>query len=209
MKNKVSILFTILLSLNITFLLISNIITFKLVNVGLIIFTAADLLFPFTYILGDVFTEVYGYSKAKLTIIMSFLCNFIMVIIFQIAIILPYPEYFQYQDSFATIFSTTPRILLASFIAYLVGSFANAKVMDMMKKRNTKLYQRTILSTIVGELLDSVLFIMITFLGTYSFSQLFTLIITIYILKVMIEIIFTPITYFVINKIKKWEEKYE
>lgn len=207
MKDNYSKIFVILLAINITFLLVSNIITSKLILIFGLVFTAGDFLFPITYILNDVFAEVYGYEKTKLIVILSFICNLIMVIIFYITILLPYPDYWLNQEGYTNILLSTPRILLASFLSYVLGSIVNANVLNKIKfkNKNSRLYQRTILSSLVGELVDTIIFITITFIGTITISELIKLIVNVYILKIVVEIIFTPITCGVINKIKQIE----
>ena len=209
MKNNYSKIFIILLAINITFLLVSNIITSKLILIFGLIFTAGDFLFPITYILNDVFAEVYGYEKTKLVVILSFICNLIMVTIFYITILLPYPDYWLNQEGYMNILLSTPRILLGSFLSYTIGSIVNAKILNKIKfkNKNSKVYQRTILSSLIGELIDTVIFITITFIGTITMSELIKLVIDVYILKILIEIVFTPVTCIVINKIKQIEER--
>lgn len=209
MKNNYSKIFIILLAINITFLLVSNIITSKLILIFGLIFTAGDFLFPITYILNDVFAEVYGYEKTKLVVILSFICNLIMVTIFYITILLPYPDYWLNQEGYMNILLSTPRILLGSFLSYTIGSIVNAKILNKIKfkNKNSKVYQRTILSSLIGELIDTVIFITITFIGTITMSELIKLVIDVYILKIIIEIVFTPVTCIVINKIKQIEER--
>lgn len=209
MKNNYSKIFIILLAINITFLLVSNIITSKLILIFGLVFTAGDFLFPITYILNDVFAEVYGYEKTKLVVILSFICNLIMVTIFYVTIFLPYPDYLLNQEGYMNILLSTPRILLASFLSYIIGSIVNAKILNKIKfkNKNSKVYQRTILSSLIGELVDTVIFITITFIGTITMSELIKLVIDVYILKIIIEIVFTPVTCIVINKIKQIEER--
>lgn len=209
MKNNYSKIFIILLAINITFLLVSNIITSKLILIFGLVFTAGDFLFPITYILNDVFAEVYGYEKTKLVVILSFICNLIMVTIFYITILLPYPDYWLNQEGYMNILLSTPRILLGSFLSYTIGSIVNAKILNKIKfkNKNSKVYQRTILSSLIGELVDTVIFITITFIGTITMSELIKLVIDVYILKIIIEIVFTPVTCIVINKIKQIEER--
>lgn len=209
MKNNYSKIFIILLAINITFLLVSNIITSKLILIFGLVFTAGDFLFPITYILNDVFAEVYGYEKTKLVVILSFICNLIMVTIFYITILLPYPDYWLNQEGYMNILLSTPRILLGSFLSYTIGSIVNAKILNKIKfkNKNSKVYQRTILSSLIGELVDTVIFITITFIGTITMSELIKLVIDVYILKILIEIVFTPVTCIVINKIKQIEER--
>ncbi len=207
-KQTYSKIFVILFGINITFLLISNIITVKTINVFGLIFTAADMLFPITYILNDIFTEVYGFNKAKLVIWLSFFCNLVMVTIFGVSIWLPADESFTLQNDFVNILGSTPRILIASFISFLVGNFTNAMVLSKIKIKTKGKYLalRTIVSTLIGEGLDTILFVPIVFIGVLNLQEIFSLILNIYVLKVLVEVVLTPITYKVVNLIKKNEE---
>lgn len=207
-KQTYSKIFVILFGINITFLLISNIITVKTINVFGLIFTAADMLFPITYILNDIFTEVYGFNKAKLVIWLSFFCNLVMVTIFGVSIWLPADESFTLQNDFVNILGSTPRILIASFISFLVGNFTNAMVLSKIKIKTKGKYLalRTIVSTLIGEGLDTILFVPIVFIGVLNVQEIFSLILNIYVLKVLVEVVLTPITYKVVNLIKKNEE---
>ena len=207
-KEEYSKIFIILCAINITCLLISNIITIKTINIWGLIFTAGDILFPFTYILNDVFTEVYGFNKSKLIIWTSFFCNLLMIIIFKITILLPSSESFEMQEELVKILGSTPRILIASFISFLVGNFANSIVMSKMKVKTEGKYLalRTIGSTLIGEGLDTLIFIPIVFINNLDLQTMIFLVIDTYIWKVSLEIILTPITYKVIKFIKKKEK---
>lgn len=206
-KENYSKIFIILGSLNITCLLISNIITIKTINISGLIFTAGDILFPITYILNDVFTEVYGFKKARFIIWISFFCNLLMVIIFGITIALPVDETFEMQSALVNILGSTPRILFASFISFLIGNFANSIVLSKMKVKTKGKYLalRTITSTLIGEGLDTLLFIPIVFIGTLDLKSILFLMIDTYILKVLLEVVLTPITYKVVKFIKRKE----
>lgn len=206
-KQTYSKLFVIFLVINITCLLVSNIIAIKTIQIGGFIFTAADILFPITYILNDIFTEVYGLKKAKLTIWLSFFANLVMVILFGIAIILPQDASFNYQTELETILTMTPRVLIASFAAFIVGSLANSIVMEKLKIRTKGKYLalRTITSTIVGEGLDSIIFVTIVFLGTMEFTSLVQMAFNMFSIKVLLEVILTPVTYKVIDIVKRKE----
>ena len=210
MKKEIySKTFVILLILNIVCLLSSNILAAKQVEILGLVFTSSTLLFPISYILNDVFVEVYGYKTSKFTIIISFLSNLLMVLFFTIAIYLPYPDFFKNQEAFETVLSTTPRILLASVLAYIFGNLFNSKVMAKMKENNKKgiLWHRTILSSVVGEFLDTFIFISVAFIGVMSIKDLGIMFLSVYLLKLGVEIIFTPILVKVINKIKKIEKR--
>ena len=207
-KEEYSKMFIILCAINITCLLMSNIITVKTINIFGLIFTAGDILFPITYILNDVFTEVYGFNKSKLIIWISFFCNLLMIIILKITILLPSSDSFVMQEELANILGSTPRILIASFIAFLAGNFANSIVMSKMKVKTEGKYLalRTIGSTLVGEGLDTLIFMPIVFINSLDLQTMMFLIIDTYILKVSLEIILMPITYKVIKFIKKKEK---
>lgn len=185
----------------------SNIITIKTINISGLIFTAGDILFPITYILNDVFTEVYGFKKARFIIWISFFCNLLMVIIFGITIALPVDETFEMQSALVNILGSTPRILFASFISFLIGNFANSIVLSKMKVKTKGKYLalRTITSTLIGEGLDTLLFIPIVFIGTLDLKSILFLMIDTYILKVLLEVVLTPITYKVVKFIKRKE----
>lgn len=208
-KEKYSKIFIILGSLNITCLLISNIITIKTINIFGLIFTAGDILFPITYILNDVFTEVYGFKKARFIIWISFFCNLLMVIIFGIIIALPVDETFEMQSALVNILGSTPQILFASFISFLIGNFANSIVLSKMKVKTKGKYLalRTITSTLIGEGLDTLLFIPIVFIGVLDLKSILFLMIDTYILKVLLEVVLTPITYKVVKFIKRKENE--
>ena len=179
-KENYSKIFIILGSLNITCLLISNIITIKTINISGLIFTAGDILFPITYILNDVFTEVYGFKKARFIIWISFFCNLLMVIIFGITIALPVDETFEMQSALVNILGSTPRILFASCISFLIGNFANSIVLSKMKVKTKGKYLAlmTIASTLIGEGRDTLLFIPIVFIGTLDLKSILFLMIT-------------------------------
>lgn len=188
-------------------ILISNILASKIISIFGFSMTGGVLVFPITYILGDVITEVYGFKNSKKVIIYGFICNLLMVILFAIAMRLPYPEYWQNQEAFVAILSNTPRLLLASFIGYLLGGLSNAFIMEYIKN-NSKikyLWFRTILSTIIGEGLDTFVFLMIGFYGTMKTGNLMSMILFQSFAKILYEIILTPLTYKMISFIKSKE----
>lgn len=209
MKEKsYSKMFVIFLAINITCLLVSNIIAIKTIKIVGIVFTAADILFPITYILNDVFTEVYGLKKAKFTIWISFFCNLLMVTLFWFALLLPADNTFGFERELETTLGITPRVLVASFVAFIVGNLANSIVMAKMKIKTKGKYLalRTITSTIVGEGLDTIIFIPSVFIGTLESSHILQMMLNVFCVKVFLEIILTPITYRVINLVRKKEE---
>ncbi len=199
--------FVIVLALSVASILISNVTSIKIFNLGKIVLPASALLFPITYIMGDVIAEVYGFKKAKLVIFIGFLCNAFMVLYFQIAIKLPSANTWKLQESFEAILSTTPRMLIASLSAYLIGSLSNAYIMQVIKKitKGKHLWIRTIGSTIVGEFLDTIIFSTIAFVGNIPFNVLVTMMVCQFLWKVLYETISTPVTYYVIKKFKTIE----
>ena len=206
-KEKFSKYFVIICAVSIATLLISNITAVKLFSVGSIVLPTSALLFPITYIVGDIIAEVYGYKKARFVIILGFICNAFMVLFFALAIALPSASTWANQEAFATILGTTPRMFIASLSAFLLGSLSNAYIMDVIKKltKGKKLWMRTIGSTIVGEALDTVVFVLIAFTGSVPSSVILTMIACQFVWKVSYEIIATPLTYVAINKYKKLE----
>lgn len=208
MKKEYSKIYVILLALNITCLLISNIVSIKIVNLLGVIITAGDMLFPITYILNDVFSEVYGYNKAKSVIWISFLANLLMVILFEIVIYLPSSYEFQFQDEVEIVLGSSAKLLIASFLAFIVGNISNAIVLSKLKVKTKGKYLalRTITSTIIGEGLDTLIFIPIVFYGDISVQEIIKLILNVFFIKVMLEVLLTPLTYKVIDYIKKKED---
>lgn len=188
-------------------LLISNIVSSKIIDFGLFTFDGGTLLFPLSYIFGDILTEVYGYKKSKKVIWLGFFILLVMSIIFIIIGKLPPASDWHNQTAYELILGQTPRIVFASLIAYLCGSFVNSFILAKMKifTKGKKLWTRIIGSTIVGELIDSIIFILIAFFGILPNNLLITLIVSNYVFKTGIEIIFTPLTYKVINFLKKKE----
>ena len=208
-KPMVSRLFMMIAVTYVTCLLLSNLIAGKMWAVTeSITLPAAVILFPFTYILGDVFTEVYGFKNARTVIWLGFGASFFAVAVYLIVIALPHPAFFEAQDAYKTVLGTTPRVAAASFIGYLFGEFSNSMILSKLKvKTNGRwLWVRTILSTVVGEGFDSVIFITVSFYGTMENGVLLRMILFQYLFKVLYEIIFTPVTYAVTGWLKKKEQ---
>lgn len=200
--------FVIIVAIFITTLVIANIIAVKLVNIGGMIVPAAVVIFPLSYIFGDVLTEVYGYANARKVIWLGFACNLLAVIAITLGqIIPPAPFALDVQSSYERILGYAPRLLAASFLAYLVGEFANSFVLSKMKIMTSGryLWTRTIGSTLIGEGLDSLIFITIAFMGVIPPDGLVNAIITQWLFKSVYEIIATPLTYFVVNSLKRLE----
>lgn len=205
--KKFSFLFILFAILFTTCLLTANIVAVKIISLFGLFVPAGIIIFPLSYILGDILTEVYGYENTKTIIWLGFLANLLMVIAILIAQNLPSAPFWNNQSSFDTILGYTPRLLLASFTAFLVGSFANSFVMSKMKilTKGRMLWTRTIGSTIIGEGLDSLIFISIAFIGAFAFTNLLVLILTQWIIKSLYEIIATPLTYAIVGFLKKKE----
>jgi len=187
-------------------LVVSNIIAVKIVEVWDRQFDAATLLFPLTYLLGDVLTEVYGYRQARIVIWIGFLANLVAVGAIQVAIHLPAADFWaENQEAYETVLGTTWRIFLGSLAAYLVGEFTNSFILAKMKvaTRGRWLWSRTVTSTIVGQGLDSVIFSAIAFAGTGI--DLWNQIVTIWVIKVAWEVAATPLTYAVVGFLKRKE----
>jgi len=188
-------------------LLISNVASTKIVDFGWFTFDGGTLLFPLSYIFGDILTEVYGYKKNKQVIWLGFFMALMMSLIFIIVGKLPSAPGWENQGAYDLILGLTPRIVIASLIAYSCGSFSNSFILAKMKiwTKGKMLWTRTIGSTVVGELVDSTLFIVIAFWGILPSSLLVTLIISNYIFKTAVEILFTPATYKIVKFLKKKE----
>lgn len=199
--------FVILVALFITCLITANIIAVKLISIFGLVLPAAIIIFPISYILGDVLTEVYGYRQARRVIWLGFFCNLILVVAIWLAQLLPVASFWDGQGAYERILGYTPRILAASFVAYLVGEFSNSFVLAKMKiaTNGRWLWTRTIGSTLVGQGLDSLVFITLAFVGTIPPAALVSAILTQWVAKSMYEAAVTPLTYKVVNFLKRYE----
>lgn len=195
-------------ALFVTCLIISNIIAVKIGAFGSYFLPVAVILFPITYIISDVLTEVYGFTAARRAIWTGFACNLVAVIAIFVAMKIPSAPFFENQKAFEQILGFTPRLLAASFVAYLVGQFANSVVLAKMKIKTAgkHLWMRTIGSTIVGEGLDSLIFISLAFYGVMPSGVIGGLIVTQWIFKSLFEVVLTPVTYAVVGYLKKSEQ---
>ena len=207
-KNKPSQmeLYPIITALFCGCLIISNILASKTFSLYDIILPCGVVIFPLVYIVGDVLNEIYGFTLAKRTIYLGFIINLIAVIAYQIAIFLPGTD-LATSNAFSIILGSTPRILIASLISYLVGSYVNAYFMKILKERYTNyLFARCSISTLFGEGLDAIIFITIAFAGLMPNEVLITMIICQGAFKIIYEIIVYPITRTVINWIKSLDD---
>jgi len=191
----------------ITCLITANITAVKLIDVFGFTLPAAVIIFPISYIFGDVLTEVYGYQQARRVIWLGFFCNLIAVIAIWLGQLLPAASFWDGQEAYAQILGYTPRLLVASFLAYLVGEFANSYVLAKMKLATNGrwLWMRTIGSTVIGQGLDSLIFITLAFVGTIPTAGLTSAIVTQWLFKSAYEAVATPITYKVVNFLKEQE----
>lgn len=202
----------------VTTLIISNIIAVKIVQLGPLTLPAAVILFPVAYIFGDILTEVYGYSRARQVIWIGFFCNLLAVAAIWLAGLLPAAPFWtaglyetpaEAQTAYQAILGFTPRLLLASFLAYLVGEFLNSFILAKLKVRTQGryLWLRTISSTLIGQGADSLVFITIAFWGIFPPGAMATTIVSQWLFKVLFEIIATPFTYWIVNALKRAEQE--
>jgi len=207
MKKTVSVLFMFAGILFAICLLISNILATKIILIGSWAAPAGVLIFPIAYIINDVIVEVWGYKKARLIIWSGFAVNLLAALFFTLAIVVPAAPFWQNQGAFSTILGSTPRIIAASLLAYLIGSFLNAYVMSKVKvlMKGKDFSVRAILSTLVGETADSFIFILIAFAGNLPMKVLIGMIFTQACIKTVYEIIILPFTIVVVKWVKKVE----
>ena len=192
----------------VTCLVVSNIIAVKIIDVGGVIVPAAVIVFPISYIFGDILTEVYGFARSRQVIWTGFACNALAVSAIVVAGALPAAGFWDAQDSYLRILGYSPRLLLASFLAYLVGEFLNSLVLARMKVATGGrwLWMRTIGSTLVGQAADSIVFIGIAFVLTMPWAELARLIVTQWIVKCAYEAAATPLTYLAVGFLKRREK---
>ena len=194
-------------ALFVTCLLTANVTASKLITVGSLTLTAGIVIFPVSYILGDVLTEVWGYAAARRVIWIGFGCNVLMVAAIWAGGVLPPAPFWKGQVAYEEILGQTPRILGASFVAYLIGEFANAYVLAKLKIATAGrwLWVRTIGSTVVGEGLDSLVFVALAFAGTVTDSALAEIFVNQWLVKVVYEAAATPLTYVAVGWLKSRE----
>jgi len=206
-KNYYSTWFVFIVAVFITCLITANIVAVKLVEISGFVLPAGTIIFPISYIFGDVLTEVYGFRQARRVIWLGFFCNFIVVVAIWIGQLLPPSSFWDGQKAYERILGYTPRLLVASFLAYLVGEFANSFVLAKMKiaTKGRWLWTRTIGSTLVGEGLDSLVFMILAFAGAIPMGALLLAILTQWLVKSAYEAVATPLTYIVVNFLKRKE----
>ena len=199
----------IVLALFVTSYLVSNVMAVKVISLfGLFYFDAGTITFPFAYMLGDVLTEIWGYRTARKAIWLTFMCNILMVVCTQIGVWLPSPDYLaETANAYNHIFSYVPRIVIASLTGFLLGELSNAWLMEKIKEhtKGKRLWVRTIGSSAVAYLFDSLPFVLIAFLGVVSTHDLLLMIAFQYGAKLLIEALFgTPLAYAAVHAIRKF-----
>ena len=205
MKEKVSVPFMLLGILFNVCLIAANLLETKVIQIGSLTVTAGLLVFPISYIINDCIAEVWGFKKARLIIWSGFAMNFFVVALGLIAVSLPAAPFWEGEEHFNFVFGMAPRIVVASLIAFLVGSFLNAYVMSKMKvaSQGRNFSVRAILSTIVGETADSLIFFPVAFGGVIAWKELLLMMGLQIVLKSMYEVIILPVTIRVVKLIKK------
>lgn len=205
MKEKVSVPFMLLGILFNVCLIAANLLETKVIQVGSITVTAGLLVFPISYIINDCIAEVWGFKKARLIIWSGFAMNFFVVALGLIAVALPAAPFWEGEQHFDFVFGMAPRIVVASLLAFLVGSFLNAYVMSKMKVASggRNFSARAIWSTVVGEIADSLIFFPIAFGGLIAWPELLVMMGTQIVLKSLYEVIILPITIRVVKAVKR------
>lgn len=202
----VSVWFVGLAALFVTVLITANIVAVKVVDVGGLQVPAGTItLFPLAYLFGDALTEVYGYARARQVIWLSFACNALAVAAIWVTGLLPGASFWDQQEAYDAILGFTYRLLLASFAGYLVGEFVNSFILARLKllTKGRWLWSRTIPSTLFGQFFDTGIFILIAFAGVIPDSELLRTFLTAWLVKVAYEILATPLTYAIVNFLKK------
>ena len=207
MNKQFSLPFVVLAMMFTVFLILANLMEVKVVKIGILTATAGLSVFPISYIINDCIVEVYGFAKARFVIWMGFLLNMIFVVFLQVCIALPSDPSWTAQAAVEQVFGNTPRILLGSFVAFIVGSMVNAQVMSRMKVRDggKRFSLRAIMSTVFGESADSLIFFPIAFAGMLPLATIVTLVWTQVMLKTLYEIVALPITIRVVKLLKRVE----
>lgn len=198
----------LLVGLFVAVLLISNIASTKIVQMWRFTFDGGTILFPFSYILGNILTEVYGYNKARKVIWIGFFCALLMSLVLALIGFIRPAEGWDLQPAYTAILGQTPRIVTASLIAYFLGAFSNSFVLAKLKLLTSGkwLFARTIGSTVMGQAIDTLVFVLIAFSGLYSWPLVGSIIISNYLFKVGVEVLFTPVIYKVVGILKNKEK---
>ena len=205
--------FDLLASIFVVVLLISNLVGQKICAFGPFRVSGAQLLFPITYIFGDIFTEVYGYGASRRVIWLGFVASGLMALMGLVAVALPAAPEWHNQEAFATVFEFVPRLVIASLVAYWCGEFANSFTLAKMKllTNGRYLWTRTVGSTVVGQAVDTIVLMIIAFGGQQNAGLVVRLIVSAYLFKVAYEVLATPLTYWIVGFLKRSEgvDKYD
>ena len=209
-KKKISVLQLVLTLLFVVGLVISNIITSKQVLLPFgITMTGAVFIFPITYILSDLFSEVYGYKWSRFTCYLAFAANLFAVIVFSLVIKTPAPDHWTNQAAYEAVLGNTPRVLAASMLAFVVGDFVNDRVFKIFKDKHPEDHKgfgfRAILSSFCGELVDSLIFLPLAFWGLMPFEALVAMTITQVFIKTGYEVVILPLTHVIVKAVSKRE----
>ncbi len=206
-KNKFSVLFVAMASLFCVCLIVANLMEIKTIEIGPMTLTAGMLVFPLSYIINDCIVEVYGFAKARFVIWLGFILSILSALLLQLAIIMPGGVSWDGQEAMERIYGSVPRIVSASFVAFLCGSLVNAYVMSRLKisMGGKNFSVRAISSTLLGEGIDSLIFFPTAFAGTLPWDVIVSLIISQALLKTAYEIIALPMTLRLVKKLKRVE----
>lgn len=208
-RERLSVCLLVITALLVMLYLVSNVMAVKIISIGgLALFDAGTITFPFAYMLGDVLTEVWGFKTARKVIYLTFICNVLFVIFTAIGVLLPFPDYgAETAGAYATVFTYVPRIVIASLLGFLTGEISNAWALERIKRltKGKHMWMRTIGSSAVGYLFDTVLFVLAAFWGTAPTEDLASMIAVQYIAKLLIEgLSGTPLAYALVAAIKKF-----
>lgn len=209
-KSKSLQLFPYVVSLYITALILRPILTSKILSIGGIVFPGALLIFPLSFVCNDIFTEVYGYEKSRSIVWAGLFCQVLASIIITLVLVLPSAPFWLNQSSFEQILGQSVRVTAASLVGYFLGELTNSLILSKMKYRQGGTVgwaqtRRFVFSTIIGELVDSVVFLSLAFVGTYALGHVGTMIITTWVLKVIYEVLMLPLSTRISEKIKVLE----
>ncbi len=199
----------IIIILNVTMMAIINVISGKIIQLFIFTLSAASLCIPITYIFGDIFTEVYGYKQARRATWILIFSTIIIAIFFQLAVWLPPASGFKGNDAYTLVLGQVPRIVIGAWIALFAGQFTNDYIIAKLKviTKGKHLWSRTIGSTIAGQAVDTTSFYVIALYNVIPNGLLIHSLLSAWFLKVVIEIIMTPVTYYVVKKLKKLENE--
>ena len=208
MQDKKEKYFFYLVIIFVVCVLVANVIAGRLIQIGSLQLPASILVFLITFIIGDLLTEIYGFKKSIKVIIIGFISNLFLTSICLLVVHLPAPTDWNLSEAYSQVFNYTPRVFCASFCAFLVGSIVNSYLMIIIKKatKNKFFWLRTITSTIVGEFLDSFIFCTISFVGILEFKDIMLMVLLQASIKILYEVLFTPVLYWLRNKLMKKEE---